>query len=299
VTSSTIRRALLHTYRDLLKNDSLQAAAALSYYSMFGLFPGLILLSELLAHVPLRDLFSDVLVGLGRVAPPGVLRMVQSVLGDILGSGSGAWLSLGTLGTLWVISSAFDELIEALDAACDVQDSRPFWRSRLLAMGLAGITGVFILCGIVTMLIGPRVGAWLAARLSLSSTFVFLWPALHWLLAAAFAMLAVETIYFLAPQMKQRFLSTLPGAVLTVAGWIGLSHLLGLYFRHFSNYNRTYGTLGGVMALMTWLYWGFFILLAGCELNAELGKARLWAESPAEGGQGEGESTGRQPAIKT
>jgi membrane protein len=274
VQFSIVKPALIRTYQDVLKNETLQAAAALSYYSLFGVFPGLILLSEILAHIPLQNFFADVLIAVGRVAPPGTMPLVESVLNDILGKNSGAWLSLGTLGTLWVISSAFDELIDALDAACDVQDSRPFWKTRLLALGLAAVTGFFILCGIATMVIGPRAGQWIATRLSLSHAFVLLWPILHWTLAVVFAMLAVETIYFLAPQVKQKFLSTLPGAVLTVVCWIGLSHLLGLYFHYFANYNRTYGTLGGVMGLMTWLYWSFFILLAGCELNAELAKQR-------------------------
>ena len=212
------------------------------------------------------------LIAVGRVAPPGTMSMVESVLSDILGKNSGAWLSLGTLGTVWVVSSAFDELIEALNAACDVKDSRPFWKTRLLALGLAAVTGFFVLCGIATMAIGPRAGGWLAAQFSLSHAFVTIWPFLHWALAVVFAMLAVETIYLLAPQVKQKFVATLPGTVLTVICWIGLSHLLGIYFHYFANYNRTYGTLGGLMALMTWLYWAFFILLAGCELNAELAK---------------------------
>jgi membrane protein len=272
VLVASVKRALLLTYQDVIKNSTFEAAAALSYYSLFGVFPGLILLSEILGHIPAQNFFADVLIALGRVAPPGTMPMVESVLNDILGRNSGAWLSLGTLGTLWVVSSAFDELIEALDAACDVQDSRPFWKTRLLALALAAVTGFFILCGIATMIVGPRAGQWIAARLSLSHAFELAWPILHWTLAIVFAMLAVEAIYFLAPQIKQTFLATLPGAVLTVTCWIALSHLLGIYFHYFANYNRTYGTLGGVMGLMTWLYWSFFILLAGCELNAELAK---------------------------
>ena len=106
-----------------------------------------------------------------------------------------------------------------------------------------------------------------------SGLFVFLWPFLHLTIAIGFAILGVQTIYFLAPRVKQRFLATLPGAVLSVVCWIGLSYLLGIYFRYFENVNRIYGTLGGMMALMTWLYWGYFIFLAGGELNAELAKA--------------------------
>ncbi|MGB8834384.1 MAG: YihY/virulence factor BrkB family protein, partial [Candidatus Sulfotelmatobacter sp.] len=274
VTFFSIQRALGNTYRDLLKDEILQAAAALSYYALFGAFPALILLSALLAHFPVPDFFQDALFAIGRVAPPGTLAMLQSALSDIPVRNPGAWLSLGTLGALWVISSTFDELIESLDAAYGVQDSRPFWKTRLLAIGLAALTALFLICGIGTMIIGPRAGGWIAAQFSFSNAFILVWPYLHWGLAALFAMLTVETIYFLAPQVKQRFVSTLPGAVLCVVCWIGLSHLLGIYFRHFANYNRTYGTLGGVMAVMTWLYWGFFILLAGCELNSELEKER-------------------------
>ena len=84
----------------------------------------------------------------------------------------------------------------------------------------------------------------------------------------------MAAIYFLAPNVKQSFRATLPGAVLSTVCWIGLSHLLGIYFRYFGNYNRTYGTLGGVMALMTWLYWAYFILLVGGALNAELIKSK-------------------------
>jgi membrane protein len=263
------RRALARTYHDVFENQTFQAAASLSYYSILSIFPALILLSAVLAYIPLPNFFPDVLAAIGRLAPPGTISMVIAVL---KGANSGAWLSLGTLGTLWVVSSAFDELIEALDAAYEVDDQRPFWKTRLLAVGLAALTGFFLICGIAAMIVGPRIGEWLAVRLSLSGVFIFLWPFIHWTLAVIFAVLGVETIYFLAPNVKQSFRVTLPGAVLCVTCWIALSSLLGIYFRHFDNYNRIYGTLGGVMALMTWLYWAYFILLAGAELNAELTK---------------------------
>ena len=274
VMLANARRALARTYHDVLKNQTLQAAAALSYYSILCVFPALILLSAVMSYIRLPNFFQDVLVAMGRVLPPGITPMSYAVVKDILGANSGAWLSFGTLGTLWVVSSAFDEMIEALDAAYDVEDHRPFWKTRLLAVGLAAVTGFFLICAIATMLVGPKVGDWLAGRLSLTGAFVLLWPCIHWTIAVSFTVLAVATIYFLAPNVKQRFLAALPGAVLSVVCWMGLSYLLGIYFRYFGNYNRTYGTLAGVMGLMTWLYWAYFILLAGGELNAELTKAQ-------------------------
>jgi membrane protein len=271
VISASTKRALARTYQDVSKNQTFQAAAALSYYSILSVFPALILLSAVMSYIPLPNFFPDLLIAIGRVVPPGTMSMINAVLS---GANSGAWLSLGTLGTLWVVSSAFDELIEALDAAYDVADTRSFWQTRLLAVGLAALTGFFLACGIAAMILGPQVGDWLAVRLSLAGVFIVLWPFIHWSLAVIFAVLAVEAIYLLAPNVKQSFRVTLPGAILSVASWIGLSYLLGIYFSYFANYNRVYGTLGGVMALMTWLYWAYFILLAGAELNAELTKER-------------------------
>jgi len=159
-----------------------------------------------------------------------------------------------------------------LNIAYDVKDDRPFWKTRPLAVGLAFITGALLLVALGVMIVGPEFGGWLAARVHLSAVFVLLWPYIHWTIAIGFTILALETLYFLAPNIKQRFLATLPGAVLAVGCWIGLSYLLGIYFRHFANFNKTYGTLGAAIALMIWLYWTGFAMLVGAELNAELAK---------------------------
>ena len=87
-----------------------------------------------------------------------------------------------------------------------------------------------------------------------------------------FTIIAVEALYFLAPNVKQRFWATLPGAVVAVGCWIALSYLLGVYFRHFANFNKTYGTLGAAIAFMVWLYWTGFAMLVGAEWNIELEK---------------------------
>ena len=274
------RQAVVSTYRDAIKNQTFQAAAALSYYSILCVFPALILLSAVIAHIPVPDFFEDVLVGIGRVLPASSMPIIYGVLTDILSKNSTTWLSLGTLGTIWVVSSAFDEMIEALDAAYGAIDGRSFWRTRLLAVGLAATSGFLLICAIATMVIGPKAGRWIAIRLSLPAVFFSFWPLIHWSIAVVFTVVAVAAIYFLAPRVKQKFRATLPGAVFSTVCWIGLSYLLGIYFRYFGNYNRTYGTLGGVMALMTWLYWAFFILLVGGELNAQLIKSKNAQQLP-------------------
>ena len=265
-------RALAHTCQDVVRNETLQAAAALSYYCILAVFPCLIFLSAVLGYMPLPNLFGAVLTLMQHLLPSNTMQTIYSVLSDVLSANRGTWLSVGMLGTLWVMSTAFDAMIDALNTAYDVTDDRPFWKTRLLALGLAAITGLLLLCALAVMIVGPRFGEWLTERFYLSGLFVRLWPLIHWTIAIGATVFAVEVLYFLAPNVKQRFQATLPGAILSVTFWICLSYLLGLYFRHFADYNRTYGTLGGFIAFMTWFYWTSFFFIAGAELNAELAK---------------------------
>lgn len=250
----------------------MQMAAALSYYFVLSLFPALIFLSAIVAYLPVPDLFNQTLVLMARFLPADTMGLVRRVLADVVSPNKGTFLSFGILGTLWAASGGFSAAIEALNIAYDVKDDRPFWKTRPLAVGLAFITGALLLVALGVMIVGPEFGGWLAARVHLSAVFVLLWPYIHWTIAIGFTVLALETLYFLAPNIKQRFLATLPGAVLAVGCWIGLSYLLGIYFRHFANFNKTYGTLGAAIALMIWLYWTGFAMLVGAELNAELAK---------------------------
>jgi membrane protein len=121
------------------------------------------------------------------------------------------------------------------------------------------------------MIAGPNYGGRLADKLHLGTAFITAWPYVRWGIAIGFAILAIELLYFLAPNVKQRFWCTLPGAITALICWVGLSHLLGVYFRSFAaNFNRTYGTLTAAVALLVWLYWSGFAILLGAELNAEL-----------------------------
>jgi membrane protein len=273
VSVGGIKRAFGRACQDVVRHHTLQVSAALSYYFVLSTFPCLIFLSAVVAFIPLPDLFGRVLLLMSRLLPAETMRMVYSVLGDVLSSHRGTWLSFGMLGTIWTASAAFDSMIEALDIAYDVPSQRPIWKSRLLALGLAGICGLLLLAALTVMVVGPLFGEVLATHLALPTVFIKIWPLLRWTLAICFTILVVEVLYFLAPNVKQRFAATLPGAVLTVVVWNGLSYLLGLYFHYFANFNRTYGTLGGFIALMIWLYWTSFVLLVGAELNAELAKA--------------------------
>ncbi len=278
MTRAGFKRAISATCQDVQNHHTLQVAAALSYYSILAVFPGLIFLSAVMGLIPFTDLFARTLDVMARILPPDTTRFVQSMLINLVGANHKAWLSFGMLGIIWVASSAFDALIEALDITYEVKSIRPMWETRLLALVLGGICVTLLIVALAVMIVGPEFGTWLAARIPISQVFVVLWPLIHWGIAISFTVLAVEAVYFLAPNVKQSFLDTLPGAILAVTCWIALSYLLGVYFRHFANYNRPYGTLAGFIALLTWLYWNAFALLLGAELNAKLARESAQAQ---------------------
>ncbi|HZD93182.1 MAG TPA: YihY/virulence factor BrkB family protein [Candidatus Sulfotelmatobacter sp.] len=264
--------AIWRTVEGVPEKHTLQMAAALSYYFVISLFPALILLSAILAYMPGARPFDEVLSLMSGFVPKDSIELLRKVLSTVVTPNRGTLLSFGVLGTLWTASGGFAAAIEALDITYEVEEARPFWVTRPLAVGLTLLVGVLLLIALGVMIVGPQFGTWLAARTNLSWLLAEAWPYIHWTVAVLFTVLAVEALYFIAPNVKQRFWATLPGAVLAVGCWIGLSYALGFYFRSFAHFNKTYGTMGAVIALMVWLYWTSFFMLVGAELNCQLAK---------------------------
>jgi membrane protein len=271
-TLGRIKDALWRTVEGVPAKHTLQMAAALSYYFVISLFPVLLLVSAILAYLPGANPFNQVLSLMSGFVPKDSIELLRKVLATVVTPNRSTLLSFGILGTLWTASGGFAAAIEALDIAYEVEEARPFWVTRPLAVGLTLLVGVLLLVALAVMILGPQFGTWLALRTNLSWLLAQAWPYIHWTVAVVFTVLAVEAMYFLAPNVRQRFWATLPGAVFAVACWIALSFTLGYYFRSFAHFNKTYGAMGAVIALMVWLYWTGFFMLVGAEMNCQLAK---------------------------
>ena len=129
---ANLKRALIGTYDDVVDNHTLQMAAALAYYFVLSLFPALIFLSSIVAYLPVPDLFNQGLNVMGRFLPADTMGLVRKILADVISPNRGAFLSFGLLGILWTASGGFAAAIEALNMAYDVEDDRPFWKTRPL-----------------------------------------------------------------------------------------------------------------------------------------------------------------------
>jgi membrane protein len=258
--------AAAHVVRDMEKNHTMAFAAALAYYFVLALFPFLIFVSAVVAHLPLPDFFSQVMRLIARVVPADSMGPLRNLMKDTILSRHNRLLTFGILFTLWSASSGFTALIEALNTAYDVSETRGYWKTRGVAIGLTFSVGCLLVIALGLLLVGPGLGTWLTATFGMGT----LWPYVRWALVIGCTVLAVELLYFVAPNAKHRFVSTLPGALIAVGGGIGLSYLLEIYFQDFSAYSTSYGSLGVALAFTIWLYWTGFVILIGAQFNSGL-----------------------------
>jgi membrane protein len=257
-------------YEDVNEKHLWPIAAALSFYSLLSLFPALILFSAAVSFLPGHALFDQAMGVLAVFLPADAMRLVRGVLEDVITPNRSTYFSVGFIATIWTASNSLSASIEALNIAYGVPEKRPYWKTRLLALILAVVIGGFLFIALLLMIIGPKLGAWIAARVFLSALWVWLWPIIHWAVALGFTMTAIEALYVMAPNREPDLSTTLPGAVVAVGIWLVLSYLLGAYFRHAEDFHKTYGTLGAMICLLIWLYWTGFAILLGAELNGQI-----------------------------
>jgi len=265
-------RALLRAAQDFDRHNYLTYAAALAFFFMLSLFPLIIFLAAALAYFPLGDPIHELLAMLDPVAPAPAMAVLHEVATELLAANTGL-LSASILGAIWAASGGFNAMIGALNLAYDVKEGRPFWKRRLVAIGLTIVAGGMVTIASAAMVVGPQFGAHLAARVGWDPQFASAWPHLRLFGALLFAILSVELLYFVGPNVRQRFWAQIVGAVVAVAMWLGASYGLGVYLRNFANINKSYGALGAVIALMLWFYVSALAILVGAEINAELLKS--------------------------
>lgn len=263
----TIRRSLITFYNDIYEERLFVFAAGLSYYFVLSLFPLLVSMSALLGHVPIPHMFEGLLTLMAKLVPGDGMSMVRNIVSDVMSHKHKHFLTFGLLFTIWTASSGFAAAIDGLNVVYRVRETRPVWKTRPIALGLTMLAGSLLLLAVGLMVEGTYLGIWFTARFELNPGILAVWRYLQWGIAMILAMLALELLYHFGPDVKQRFRDSLTGAIVAVIIWIGLSYLLGSYFRHFDSFDKTYGPLGAAIGLYVWFYLSGFAILVGGELN--------------------------------
>ena len=247
-------------------------AAETAYYFFFSLFPLLLFLTPLLGLVGNgQELMESMLARLSSTMPADTLALLRRVLQEILTSSGGAGImSIGVLLAGWSGSQIFGSLMDALNIAYDVTETRPWWKKQLLRIGALLVAGGIMLVATFIFLDGERVTRWVAATLGFGQAGTVAWTVLQLLLAVCLLIATGVALFKLLPNVQQRWSHVIVASTVTTILWLVATLVFRFYVQHFGAYNKTYGTIGGVIVLLTWMYYSMFVLLVGGELASEL-----------------------------
>jgi membrane protein len=279
-----LKRTLAESF---YKDDLFSMAAQLAYYFFLSLFPALIFFISIASFFPVTNLMDEVVRSLGRVAPPEVLAFLLDQMKKISNQNQGGVLTLAFLFTIWSTSAAMMSVLTTLNQAYDIEESRPWWKTRLTAILLTIGLALFILTSAALVVAGPELAERIADRYGLGAAFEWGWKILQWPAILLFVITAVALVYYFAPDAEQEFVLITPGAVLATVLWIVASLGVRLYIANFGNYTETYGALAGVMIMLLWFYVSGLCILIGAELNAEIEHASPYGKMPGEKVPGE------------
>jgi len=261
-------KALYEEYQKDAVGDS---AAALSYYFFFSFFPFLVFLATLTAYIPfVQSSVSRVLTQGRAILPPEAMSLIDTHVQGLIGNPRPNLLTLGIVITLYSASRGVDATRKALNLAYDVKETRPLWKTEGLNFGLTLGGALFLLVGVAALVAGGDAGFWVARHLQIGDVYVFVWRWARWPVTAFLAISLAAVTYFLLPDVKQEFRFITPGAVAGTLLSLGATWGFTTYVSNFGSYNITYGSLGGVIVLMTWFYITGLIYIMGGEINAIL-----------------------------
>ncbi|AHY47419.1 YihY family inner membrane protein [Rubrobacter radiotolerans] len=265
-------RTLKAAAQDFIRDDAFGLAAQLSYYLILALFPFILVLVSLMSLVGNPALASNVLGYFEGVMPTELFGLFQEFMGPIISGENPApgLLSFGILFTLWSASGAFAALINALNKAYDVEETRPFWKVRGIAVLMTLGLSVLIVFAVVLLVLGPSIGSGIAGIFGLSGTFEVVWNVVRWPVALGVMVLAVALLFYFGPDAGQPFRWITPGGLIGVLLWLLASAAFSLYVNNFGSYDETYGSIGVVIVLLLYLYIASLTILFGATLNATL-----------------------------
>ncbi len=253
------------TWKEADRDDILGRAAELSYYFFLSLFPLMICIIAFLGIFSSggQHIHQELLVYLGKVLPGSASELVNKTLTEVSRSHSGSRVSLGLLFSLWSASAGMSAMMNALNAAYEVQERRGFLQKNVTAIGLTIATGVLMVAAVAIVVAG---GA--STQAFVQGLILLLLRIVEWPVAIALVLLGFAIIYFFAPDVdNQKWHWVTPGAVCGLMLWLLASLALKIYLHFFDRFSSTYGSLGAVIILLLWFYLTGISILMGAEIN--------------------------------
>ena len=279
---------LKRTYIEFKDDNLTDWAASLTYYAVLALFPALLALVALVGIFGQYPQTTNALIDVAKQVSGGnsALGGLQDTINGIVQNkgGAGALLGLGLAGAGWSASGYNGAVMRAANANYEVDEGRPFWKLRPLQVAVTLVMVMLVALVLVALVVSGPLAEAIGSKLGLGSAGVTAYQIAKWPIMAAVVLLMLGVLYYAAPNARLPRIQWLsPGAVVALLIWVVASAAFGFYVANFGSYNKTYGTLGGAISLLVWLWISNLAVLFGQELNAEIERGReLTAGLPAE-----------------
>jgi len=269
---ATVRR----TIKEFSEDNLTDWAAALTYYGILAIFPALLALVSILGLVG-QSATQPLIDNLSSVAPGAAKDIITSALKNLQKSqGAAGVLFIVGLGlAIWSASGYVAAFMRASNAIYDVEEGRPIWKTVPTRV----LTTLMLLVMLAAVAIGVAITGPLADQvgklLGVGSTATTVWDIAKWPVILLFVITMFAVLYWATPNVKHpKFRWISPGSVVGVLVWIIASAAFAFYVANFASYNKTYGSLGGVIVFLVWLWVSNIAILLGAEFNAEVERSR-------------------------
>lgn len=265
------------TLREFSKDQCTDLAAALTYYAVLALFPAILALVSLLGVFGQGQSTVDALLKIvDQIGPSSAVDTLRPTV-ERLSSAPGAGIALivGLLGALWSASGYVGAFGRAMNRVYEISEGRPIWKLRPVQLLVTLFSIVLVAIAATALVLTGPVAEAVGQQIGLGSTAILVWDIAKWPVLLTIVVVIVAVLYYATPNVKQpkfRWISV--GAIFAIIVWILASVVFGLYVTMFSSYDKTYGSLAGVIVFLLWLWLTNVALLFGAELDAELERGR-------------------------
>ncbi len=271
--------ALKRTFKQFSQDNLSDWAAALTYYGVLSIFPGLLVIVSLLGLLS-RNGQKSVQDAVHQLAPNAQLQnLVNTVLTQVKDPGKAGFAAiLGIVLAFWSASGYIAAFMRASNAVYDVPEGRPIWKTLPIRVGVTAVVGVMLIASAAIVIFTGDLARIVGDKIGLGSAAVTAWSIAKWPVLLILVSLMFAILYWASPNAKTgTFRWVSPGGIFAVLLWIVASAAFALYLANFANYNKTYGTLGGVIAFLVWMWISNIAILLGAEFDAELQRGRAIA----------------------
>jgi membrane protein len=261
------------------QEDNLQdRAAALTYFSIQSIFPGLLVLVTLLGLLG-TSVTKPLISNLTQAAPASVQTIIGGALLRLQSnhSAAGILVVVGLVLGLWSASAYVAAFMRASNVIYDVPEGRPAWKTVPIRLGITVVMLVLLVASVVIVVMTGGIARHVGSALGLGSVAVTVWDIAKWPVLLIIVSVMFAILYWASPNARHGFRWVSPGGLLAVVLWLAGSAVFALYVAFFGNYNKVYGTLGGVIIFLIWMWLSNVAILLGAEFNAELERERAIA----------------------